>query len=241
MKQLLASINMQCSDWDVCHETDNIAKLRRNVHAENKFYSVCEDLTVSFDLNMKLINVVLSTPSSIMEEKMNDYDIKAMNKINFHHINSEGMKCIYEIVDFVNKIEKFNKVINLCETEQPNHSDVSSCLLTLAKIEDNNNRNELAVYCKFVSEHVIVTNTKFNMRVCPEDSFTIAFGLLLCNNSTIRHEKIRKSAPLILLPEKRTLFEIKKKEEILPDCFLMKTKQHFIAVFWKSSWGHLKT
>ena len=104
------------------------------------------------------------------------------------------MKHIHEIVHFVHEIEKDDKVINLCETEQPNYSDVSSCLLTLAKIEDDNDKNELAVYCKFVSEHVIVTNTKFNMRVYPEDSFTIACGLLLYNNITSRYGNIRKYA-----------------------------------------------
>ena len=118
---------------------DNVAKLRCNLHIENNFYSACEDLTIHLDLNMKLVNVALPTPSSIIEEKMNNHNIKAMNKINYRHINSEGMKHIYEIFGFDHKIEKDNEVINLCETDQPNHCDVSSCLLTLAKIEDNNN------------------------------------------------------------------------------------------------------
>ena len=78
---------------------------------------MCEDLTACFDLSMKLANAALSTPSSIVEEKMNNHNIKAMSKINHHHINSEGMRHTHEIVDFVHKIEKDNKVINLCESE----------------------------------------------------------------------------------------------------------------------------
>jgi len=35
-------------------------------------------------------------------------------------------------------------------------------LLELAKIEDNNNRNELAVHCKVVSEQIVLINTSFN-------------------------------------------------------------------------------
>ena len=78
-----------------------------------------------FNLNIKLVNVVLSTLSSIMEEKMNNHNIKVINKINYYHMNSEGMKNVYEIVDFIHRIKKDNTLINLCETEEPNHSDVS--------------------------------------------------------------------------------------------------------------------
>ena len=46
MKQLLVSTRAQCLDWDICYETDNVAKLRRNMHAENKLCSASVDLTV---------------------------------------------------------------------------------------------------------------------------------------------------------------------------------------------------
>ena len=122
------------------------------MRTENNFYSAHEDLTVNLDLNVKLANAALSTPLSIIEKKMSNHNIKGMNKINYHHINSEGMKHIHKIVNFIQKIEKDNKVINSCETEQPDHCDVSSWCLALAKIEYKNDRNELAVFCKFISE-----------------------------------------------------------------------------------------
>ena len=84
-------------------------------------------------------------------------------------------------------------MINLHKTEQPNHSDISSVLLKSAKTEDDNNENELVVCYKFVSEQIAMINIKFNKRVYPDDSFTIAYGLLLHNNSTRRMKKSRKA------------------------------------------------
>ena len=63
MKQLVASISAQCSDWDIYYETDDVVKLRRNLHAENKSCLVCVDLTFCFDPHAKLFNIVFSTPS----------------------------------------------------------------------------------------------------------------------------------------------------------------------------------
>lgn len=49
-------------------------------------------------------------------------------------------------------------------------------------------------------------NVKNEKRICPNDSFTIACGLSLHNCSGTRYEKIRKSTPFLLLPNKRSLF-----------------------------------
>ena len=49
-------------------------------------------------------------------------------------------------------------------------------------------------------------NVKYEKRIYPNDSFTIACGLGLHNCSGTRYEKIRKSTPFLLLPDKRSLF-----------------------------------
>ena len=91
------------------------------------------------------------------------------------------------------KIEKF-------KTE--NHVDISSFLSKLAEVESNNNKNELSIYCKFLSEKNILASANFHERINPENSFTMRCGLQLCNNRTSRHENIRKNIPFILLPKK---------------------------------------
>ena len=75
------------------------------MNAENKFYLEFANLTISFHLSMKLVDCVLSNHLLIVEEQMNDQNIKVTNKINYLHIKLEGMKHIYEIVDFIHKIK----------------------------------------------------------------------------------------------------------------------------------------
>ena len=173
-------------------------------------------------MNTKLVTLNVSTPSSIIEEKFSDYSI--MKKIDYNNVKCDGLKHTHEIVAFIHKIETENSFVNLCEINPPNHLDVSSSLLELAKVEDNDNKNELAVYYNFLSEQIVMINTTFNKRVYPADSFTIACGLLLHNNSTSRYENIRKTLPFILLPDKRTLFDINKKAAIPQDCFFNEKK-----------------
>ena len=51
-------------------------------------------------------------------------------------------------------------------------------------------------------------NVKCEKRIYPNDSFTIACALSLHNYSGTRHEKIRKSTPFLLFPDKRNLFTV---------------------------------
>ena len=126
-------------------------------------------------MSTKSVTLNSSNPSATIEEKLNNCSI--MKKVDCNNVNCDGLKFAYEIVSFIYKLEKENKFANLCEINPPNHSDFSSCLLELAKIEDNGNRKELAAHCKFMSEKITMINTSFDKRVYPEDSFTIACGL----------------------------------------------------------------
>ena len=69
-----------------------------------------------------------------------------------------------------------------------------------------------------------MNNTTFVKRVYPENSFTIACGFQLHNKSSNHYEKIRKSIPFILLPDKRTLFDVNQKAAIPVDCFYSSKK-----------------
>jgi len=64
---------------------------------------VHEDLNMHMDSNAKLVNINLSTPSIIAEENLNNYSI--IKKINYYHINCEGIKCIYKIFYFIQKLK----------------------------------------------------------------------------------------------------------------------------------------
>ena len=229
MEHLLSSIRKQCSAWKIYHKSESISKLRKCSCTKNKKFSAHADLTIFLDMSTKLVTLNVSTPSSIIEEKFSDYSI--MKKIDYNNVKCDGLKHTHEIVAFIHKIETENSFVNLCEINPPNHLDVSSSLLELAKVEDNDNKNELAVYYNFLSEQIVMINTTFNKRVYPADSFTIACGLLLHNNSTSRYENIRKALSFILLPEKRNFFDINKKAAIPQDCFFNEKKQLHIAIF----------
>ena len=67
--------------------------------------------------------------------------MKSMEKHIWCRIDCEGMEKSHEIVSFIRKVEKENKLKTSCESEVLNHSDASSWFLKLAKIENNNNEN----------------------------------------------------------------------------------------------------
>ena len=126
-------------------------------------------------------------------------------------------------------LERENKSIKLLKEAIPCHSNVSKILLDLAKVEDNNNKNELAIYCKFLSEQMQMINTSCIKRAYPENSFTVACGLQLHCNSTSQYESIRRRLPLILLPDKRTLFDVNSKATMPLIAFSAKVK-HCLTV-----------
>ena len=76
----------------------------------------------------------------------------------------------------------------------------------LPEVESNNNKNELSIYCKFLSEKVVLESTRFYERVLLENAFTVRCDLQLYNNRTSMHESMRKDLPFILLPDKLTFF-----------------------------------
>ena len=115
------------------------------------------------------------------------------------------------------------------------HLEISSKLLDLANIEeDNKNNNNLSAFYKFISEQLLMINTTFNKRTHPADSFTIACGLHLHNNSTHAYEMLRKKFPFILLPDKRTLFDVNQKAAIPPNCFFNDSKSSPHCVLLKN-------
>ena len=91
---------------------------------------------------------------------------------------------------------------------------MSSSLLKLAAKESDDNKNELSIYCKFLSEKIILMSTSFNERVHPENHCKMACGLQLRNNNTNRNETTRKIILFILLPVKRTLLDVSSKSAI---------------------------
>ena len=119
------------------------------------------------------------------------------------------------------------------ENNNADYLEILSKLLDLANIEDDSNSNSnLAAFYKFISEQILMISTTCNERIYPADSFTIACGLHLHNNSTNAYEILRKKFPFILLPDKRTLFDMNQKAAITPNCFFndIKSSPHCILL-----------
>ena len=124
-----------------------------------------------------------------------------------------------QILDTITSIEKKYYEITIIENKPIDHMKVSENLLELAEVEENNNNQCLSVFYKFCSEQMHVINTTHNKRIYPENSFTSACDFQLHSNSSRHYEFLRKSVPFILLPDKRTLFDVNKKAAIPADCF----------------------
>ena len=92
-----------------------------------------------------------------------------------------------------------------------NNVNMSSSLLKLAATEINNNKNELSIYYKILSEKIILIIASFNQRNYHETSCTMPCGFQLHNNSSSGHEAMRKSILFVLLPDKKTFFDARSK------------------------------
>ena len=101
--------------------------------------------------------------------------------------------------------------------------------MKLDEIEHNNNNGILSTFCKFSSEKIVMRNATFDEIIYPEHSFTIVCAFQFHNNSSIYHENIRKIIHFLLLPDKRTLFEVNQKDAIPTDCIF--NSEHFSPIF----------
>ena len=102
---------------------------------------------------------------------------------------------------------------------------ISDNLRELAKEEESNSNLKSSCFYNFMSEQIEMHNVKYEKRIYPNDSFTIACGLSLHNYSGTRYEKIRKSTPFLLLPDKRSLFTGLSTSNVPLDSFFS-TKKH---------------
>ena len=176
----------------------------------------------------------LSTLSNIVLESIENSNVNVIKDIQYDNITNMGHGHINKIAELLHNIEEECKHMPSSEKNKVDYLDMSSKLLDLANIEDdNNNNNILAAFYKFISEQILMINTTFNKRMHPADSFAIACGLHLDNNSTYAYEMLRKKCPFILLPDKRTLFDVNQKAAIPHKCFSMIVNVHHIASYLK--------
>ena len=101
---------------------------------------------------------------------------------------------ICKIAELFHNIEKEYKHMPSSENNNADYLEILSKLLDLANIEDDSNSNSnLAAFYKFISEQILMISTTCNERIYPADSFTIACGLHLHNNSTNAYKILRKN------------------------------------------------
>ena len=108
MHHLCASISQQFRPWKFYCQTENTANLRHELFSENEFYSAHKYMTPCEYANTKLISMNLSTPSVIIEEKINDSTMKAMKKITITLLAKELNMLMTLLVSFSKQKKKIN-------------------------------------------------------------------------------------------------------------------------------------
>ena len=199
-------------------------KLRRTLITEDNSFAALQEVLIYQNKLSTLYTLNISTPKEIIVTKLDDFDSSEISKINYQNTKIIGIKLKSEILNSIISIEKNYSSINAVDRKEINHLSLSSDLAELAKIEENNGNGKMSAFYKFQSEQIIMNNANFNERVYPENSFTVACGFQLHNKSSNHYEKIRKNIPFILLPDKRTLFDVNQKAAIPVDCFYSTNK-----------------
>jgi len=209
--------------WNIIFASSYI-KLRRILVTENNFYSASQEVLIYQNKLNNLYNLNVSTPNEIIVDEINDFECNEIQKIFYKNTKILNVKLKSEILNSIISIEKNCSNIEAIKRKGINHLDISSDLIQLAKTEENNGNEKMSTFYKFQNEQIIMNNTTFVKRVYPENSFTVTCGFQLHNKSSNHYEKIRKSIPFILLPDKRTLFDINQKAAIPVNCFYSSKK-----------------
>ena len=84
-----------------------------------------------------------------------------------------------------NKIDE----IKVTKIKNENHVDFSSSLFKQAEVESNNDKNELSIYCKFLSEQIFLVNTIFHETFYPENTQKIPSITQQQNQQEWNHEE----------------------------------------------------
>ena len=218
------------SAWEKLY-TEKFIKLRRYLTTVNKINSALQEIIIYEDTNTKLYSMCLSAPKVILVETLPNSDIQITKEVKYENRYYKNIIYKHEILYYIIEIEKNYSYIVAQEKEEVNHTDVSISLRNLACQEQANSNIKMSAYYNFLSEQIIMINTKCNERVYPADSFTLSCAIQLHSNSTNRYETIRENVPFILLPDKRTLFNLSKNQQYLQIAFLMKIKLHPIVMY----------
>ena len=206
------------STWEIIKLEFNV-KSRRQLKSENNECSAFQEMSIYKNADTKLYDINVSTPVEVIAENVENSNIAFAKDIRYENEIFKDFSMKDEIFKHVVFAEKRFDSIAINNNKYSNHIEISSNLLKLSEKEDNSGNDELSIFCKFMSEQLILINCDYHQRIYPKNSFTMACGLQLHHNSAHRYEMIRKNLPFVLLPDKRTLLDSSNKPAIPADCF----------------------
>ena len=231
-------------DWIISSHKNEI-KLQRAIKTKLNYNSALEELAIAFCVINNSCTMIQNTPHCVIIEDhidlSNKINISTIKSISYKNISYHNIAATDELFCHIQSIEKNYSILKQTYHKKDFSKSVIADLKELASVEAENNNLNKASICNFMREQIEMINIRPTLRTYPLNSFSIACSLNLWNISSNYYECLRKSILFAMLPNRRTLFSINKKNVAPLDCIfstdpqsihchILRKMQEYIAI-----------